>query len=131
MTELELKYKSEGRCPKCGRPAREGFVICETCSKRASETKKLRADLRRKRGLCPQCGKLPIEKGKKLCYVCTGNNRDISALRRDEYRLKGLCIVCGQRKPPEGYATCDKCREYKARKAREAWHNKHKTEKAA
>lgn len=66
MTELELKYKSEGRCPKCGRPAREGFSSCEVCAKRASETKKLRAELRRKRAFVPNVGGSPSRRGKTL-----------------------------------------------------------------
>lgn len=127
MTELETWYKEHGLCVRCGKPTRQGRVSCEACAARDSETKKLRAELRRKKGMCPQCGKLPITPGKKLCYACTGFNRDNSAIRRDEYRRKGLCIVCGQRPPAEGYATCEKCREYKA----EWWRRKRGKRKAA
>jgi Zn finger protein HypA/HybF involved in hydrogenase expression len=75
---------------------------------------------RRAAGLCPLCGRLPLE-GQVLCRRCgrrgiPGRQNDIEYARARYERLKaeGRCTRCGA-KAENSYIQCTTCRSYMVR----------------
>ena len=172
--------RARGLCLRCGvRPPANGLSACESCAEkrrlaeRARDARlraegkprrdpsKERISKRRRyrvktaeraaRGLCPKCGKEPIEAGRRLCAPCGEKRRasdraryaagkqagklyggrDIeqrrkAARERSRQRLRkrleaGLCTRCGRRPPTEGGTTCNPCRESRREREKQQW----------
>lgn len=56
-----------GRCVMCGeQPPKEGLTRCEPCLEANRVTQRQRENMRRRRGLCPRCGRRAF-RNRTLC----------------------------------------------------------------
>ena len=123
-------YKSKGICPRCRvNNAFENHVFCPECLEkhkircektRSEESKEQRRKyVKRKRelciafGICRECMKRPVVKGKSKCIECYSKEKQRNKRKSDKKVARdirtniGLCYFCG--KPVEqGYKTCKK-----------------------
>lgn len=98
--------KRKGRCPRCDKPHKKGFIYCVDCStdmrvKKAGDYKQKRAA-----GRCAQCSQ-PSEA--RLCAGCRVEKRKSDAKRRDRLRDQGLCVACGERATYLTFVVCESC----------------------
>lgn len=76
--------KTEGLCPRCGKPNDSAYIHCDSCRKASWEGRKRLYSYRRENKLCQRCG-APIKVG-IFCMKCYDlNNRD----RRKYYAETG------------------------------------------
>lgn len=135
---LYHKRKSQGLCPKCGRPSMNGYSLCESCR----EYNKATYHWYESHGLCPKCHGGDTMPGKKMCEVCLEQESERNArryanmtseqrklIRESSKRTKqknienGLCRDCG--KPAwNGRKLCCDC-TLKRRKYMEGKHKKY------
>lgn len=71
--------------------------------------KRASAEIRRKYGLCPQCGMADPMPGRALCEECTMYNRDYHKVQYERRKTAGICTVCGVSPASEGRTTCSAC----------------------
>ena len=102
-SELQAKWKSEGRCTGCAAP-KAPDKACEACLVRQ---RKKRA-LRKLSGLCA-CGKRPERRNRKSCNKCL--KRMLAAVKAQVQKRKslGLCVQCGDALPKNSIGSTFKC----------------------
>ena len=107
-----------------------GHYVCAECRKRNTELRakirknnpqhekdvaKKRYYERKAKGICANCGKRKVEKGKSWCKVCTtktNKKRDLeNHAKRCEVEYKGLCTMCKSNPRIEGKRVCKNCYE--------------------
>lgn len=135
-------YAEHGICVRCHQAdALPGKKTCHVCAayyanrngsnhynpEKHSKTDKERYDYRKAHGLCTKCGrKIGNSRSTVMCNECYQRFRrskakaywakvEIPRKKRPEY---GLCFICGNPYEPNGYKTCDKCREIQSKAAR-------------
>ena len=139
MTNKEWyeKRKSEHRCVTCGKQdsrTLSGLVYCAECNtKRTEAQRKYRREIsdydkkvrqiRKKEGLCIQCGKEDAYTmaGRSRCADCAEKMREADKRRYKKDGKKrndqayqqrierGLCVRCGKHPVPPGRRICDLC----------------------
>ncbi|WP_428098037.1 hypothetical protein [Candidatus Rariloculus sp.] len=172
---------ARGLCPKCGRaPPEPDRSLCAACNEkrriaerarrakrlaagkpryknpekaRATERERyrLRTAERLARGLCPKCGRAPLEPERRLCAPCGEKRRESERARyaaakaageiyggRDANRCRriarkrsrrrlharrdaGRCTRCGRRPAVEGSTVCEPCRDARRTAEREQY----------
>lgn len=132
--------KSNGLCPRCGKPLdREGFY-CTECLKIRNQYNRENRDFFRQHNLCPVCGKVALFGNEKSCPECRAKNAEYKTnqyqsnpqhyveYQKSRHRIlykqradNGVCVRCGKRKPYPGAKMCEICRE----KSREQKRNKY------
>lgn len=70
---------------------------------------------RLEKGICPSCGKRPVQEGFRACWFCAERMRVCGRNRRMRLGPLGLCTKCGRPVEDGDWMTCEACR----RKARE------------
>lgn len=84
------KYKLQGLCVKCGKPAIDGATECEECQAKHRERQRIYYHSRSKEVRDKQCASLKA--------------------KRDKARKKGICTNCLKNRADKGYSTCWRCR---------------------
>lgn len=121
--KLRAERKSKDLCPRCGKPAVNGYSLCESC--RAED--KMTYQWYESYGFCPKCH-ADAAPGRKLCAVCLERESERNAKRRismtDEQRKarnesiekikkkrveSGICRDCGKRPAWSGRQRCYEC----------------------
>nr|WP_316415236.1 hypothetical protein [Mesoterricola silvestris]BDU72324.1 hypothetical protein METEAL_14980 [Mesoterricola silvestris] len=81
-TERYYADKAAGTCVRCHhQDAVPGQVECGYCAEANSDRVQALETDRRKKGLCPHCGKLPTP-GYKTCAVARQQDRDYHAAKK-------------------------------------------------
>lgn len=75
------RLKEQGLCVTCGKPNDTNGIRCSKCKSKQAYNKKINKKPSNREmwpswGLCYNCGKEPIVKGKKLCAKCLQNALD-------------------------------------------------------
>ena len=122
--------KRAGVCVSCGREdayTMAGRARCAECAERcrANQEKYLadpkkrkaltdrareRRRARKENGLCPMCGKKPMD-GHVKCLKCTLRQRRADLKKRGgrHPKLDGMCRQCNKREPMPGKKLCSDC----------------------
>ena len=129
------KYKSEGKCVRCGKAdAEEGLVSCRNCMDREKAARQMRFiphpkilkdpqliketerswqrqayQKRKSAGLCVRCRK-SNETEKAYCPDCLIVMAVRSKKSTDKVRSRGICIKCRKNQAGDGFAWCESCR---------------------
>lgn len=105
------KRKAEGRCTKCGRPAKPGYTSCADCLRKRNDHRARR----HAEGLC-SCGAPPIP-GLKQCAKCRQRNQE----RKRRQKAEGRCAHCPRKARP-GRRTCVRCGDRLRMRAKGVYH---------
>ena len=123
QTESRTRWRTEGRCTRCGGETDQDHVQCQSCRDkmaiiRNKAAKKWR-DKKREQGKCTYCGLRFAEYGHSYCSICLKKHKAHQeaydpggkkhAARRQARRDAGLCIDCGA--PAYGKSRCPRCIE--------------------
>lgn len=139
MSKKTYDYrKQNGLCVKCGIPALNGKVHCQSCLEKEKIKKRENREFFKQMGLCPRCGKNRLFGDEKNCPECLAKMCEInsksrqknidktSSYSKDYYKKdieklkeKGLCRGCRKRKSAEGKTYCKICLEKKRKAKRE------------
>lgn len=131
------RLKADGLCPRCGKPAEEGYVTCRECL----DSEKQDRAWYIQHNVCPKCGKQDsfTLSGRVLCADCadrasqkqrerlsTPEARKADSMKVMSYqnrlRENRLCLRC--RKPLEPdtkYVRCPICRAISRNKREPTW----------
>lgn len=125
----ESKRKSQGLCPRCGKPNDRDAYYCTVCKNEHTKETRARKDLYRRLGICSYCGKEKLYGDEKSCLSCREKvrarkerylekkkceiDRKTNERRRRKYqecKQAGICTKCMKNKAEEGYSKCLQCR---------------------
>ena len=105
-------YPPEKSCLSCKEKANEKSKD-EQRKERRREVAQIRIQGRIDKGLCPECGKRPPEKGFKRCNECRKKQRQRRKSgewgKRESYKWNGQCHCCGSSDMQEGTKLCKRC----------------------
>lgn len=114
-------------CPKCGKPAPEGHMLCDFHRAQATERTRLDRAWYREHGICPYCRKEKLFGDEKQCISCrlkyhyrkkpteeqrAKRNERFREQERERYAersAQGICTRCGKLKAVEGRKKCGIC----------------------
>jgi hypothetical protein len=104
--------RNSGLCCRCGRVAKSGRTLCETCAQRQRDLHLRLWAGRRAKGLCPSCGS-KRDSQMVMCEPC--RKRSAGELRRLYERRSrvGLCKRCKRPKDPRS-RRCSTCLKYES-----------------
>lgn len=99
------RRKTQQKCVRCHQDAPLGQACCFDCvDKMVTDKATVRAA-----GLCIDCWKKPVVRGKVRCtdclQACNQRQRDLYALRKKT----GLCVHCGKHPQWHGKSICALC----------------------
>ena len=125
MTNLFYqKRKEAGLCVRCGKPAMECKVHCESCiekinSYRKKNRERLVSELKKRFeylksvGICTKCGKNQALPGRNYCAECKQYQHEYNVTYRYKRYLalknKGICTRCGVAEARPGKTLCEIC----------------------
>lgn len=90
--------REAGLCPRCGKPAEDGYIICKRCrvkDNRRREKKRRENDAspwRWQDGICWTCKRRPVLDGKKLCRECYDKSLKSMAKAREAVKDKSVFL---------------------------------------
>ncbi len=96
------RWKSRGLCVRCGKRARDGRVLCASCTKKD----RCRYRLARNSKFCPGCRGPRDREGKIYCTKCAAKQRNWQRERVES----GMCRKCGAPRDSDGTnSLCSSC----------------------
>jgi hypothetical protein len=131
-----VRKKSEGLCPRCGKPLdREGHY-CSVCVEKYNQYTRETRQYFIQNGICPVCRKEKLYGDEKTCIECLEKIYESRKPMNDEEREKynesqrkrkkmqydfrsqnGICTRCGKRKAEKDRKKCRICLEKENRRA--------------